>query len=145
MRNLVQILLINLSFLFIFHLSSQAQDIFGKWKTISDETGKAESIIKIYKSKNGKVYGKALEILDKNKGDNPLCTKCKDERKDKPIKGMLIIKGLKQNGKYWQGGKILDPGTGKEYSCKIWLKDGKLKVRGYWGLFYRTQTWHQVK
>lgn len=131
--------------LFIFNISTSAQGVLGKWKTIDDETGKAKSIIKVYKAKNGKVYGKVLDVLDKSNGDNPICKKCKDDRKDKPIKGMILIKSLKQNGKYWQGGKILDPEKGKEYSCKIWLDSGKLKVRGYWGMFYRTQTWHKVK
>ena len=50
---------------------------------------------------------------------------------------------MKPNGAVWSGGKILDPGNGKIYRCKIWLKDGELKVRGYFGPFYRTQTWRR--
>jgi uncharacterized protein (DUF2147 family) len=35
----------------------------------------------------------------------------------------------------------MDPDDGKVYKSEVWLEDGKLKVRGYLGLFYRTQTW----
>lgn len=120
-----------------------AQDaILGKWKTIDDETGKPKSIVKIYKAKNGKIYGKVDQLLDKSSGDDPVCTKCNDDRKGQKIKGMTIIRGLKKSGNAWKGGKILDPANGKEYTCKLWLEGKKLKVRGYWGLLYRTQTWH---
>ena len=40
-----------------------------------------------------------------------------------------------------KGGTILDPGDGKVYKAEIWIEDGKLKVRGYLGPFYKTQTW----
>lgn len=121
-----------------------AQDILGEWKTIDDETGKEKSIVKIYKAKNGKVYGKVIKILDKSKGENPLCEECSGDRKNQPILGMVIINGLSQSGSTWSGGKILDPAKGKEYSCKIWREGSQLKVRGYWGVFYRTQTWYPI-
>jgi uncharacterized protein (DUF2147 family) len=41
-------------------------------------------------------------------------------------------------------GTILDPESGKIYQCKIWLEGEDLKVRGYWGPFFRTQTWKKV-
>jgi len=41
----------------------------------------------------------------------------------------------------WQDGKILDPNNGKFYSCKIWLENRNLEVRGYIGFFFRTQQW----
>jgi uncharacterized protein (DUF2147 family) len=42
-------------------------------------------------------------------------------------------------------GTILDPESGSEYQCKLWLSDeGTLKVRGYIAFFYRTQTWLPV-
>ena len=35
----------------------------------------------------------------------------------------------------------MDPEDGKIYKAEIWVEDGKLKVRGYLGVFYKTQTW----
>ena len=41
----------------------------------------------------------------------------------------------------WEGGKIYNPKNGKTYKCTIWLEGNNLKVRGYLGIFYETQTW----
>lgn len=126
-------------------LSVSAQ-VTGKWKTIDDETGQAKSIVEIYES-NGKIYAKVVEILNPAK-KNSKCTKCKGADKDKPIDGLVIIKGLTKDGDEWTDGDILDPQKGKLYSCTIKL-DGKdkLDVRGYMGISMlgRTQTWHRVK
>ncbi len=123
-------------------LQAQAQSIIGSWKTIDDETNKAKSIIRIYKATNGKFYGKVEKLLDKSGGENPLCDKCPDSRKNQPILDMVLIKDLEQDGNEWKNGKVLDPEKGKEYNCKLWIENGKLQVRGYWGVFYRTQTWY---
>lgn len=137
-------ILLIFSFFSIVSLSLNAQSIAGNWKTVDDETGKEKSVIKIYEAKNGKFYGKVVKLLDTSKGENPLCTKCTDERKDKPIIDMTLLKEMEKVGNALQNGKILDPEKGKEYGCKIWLENGTLKVRGYWGVFYRTQTWYKA-
>ena len=126
--------------------SASSQTIFGKWKTIDDETGNEKSIVEVYK-KDGKAYAKILQLLEKGK-ENKLCEECKGAKKNKPIKGMEIINGLKKDGDEWNGAKILDPKTGKEYKCYITLDgENKLKVRGYIGfaLIGRTQHWHRVQ
>jgi uncharacterized protein (DUF2147 family) len=123
-----------------------SQSITGIWKTIDDETGIDKSHVELY-IKNEKLYGKIVKILDTSEGENPLCTECSGEKKNQPILGMEIISGLKERRKDWYLDKgIFDPETGKTYDCKIWL-DGKntLKVRGYIGILYRTQTWYRIK
>ena len=126
--------------------SASAQSVVGKWKTIDDETGKEKSIVEIYEQ-NGKIYGKVVEILNPAKKEAK-CTKCKGADKDKPIDGLIIIKGLTKDGDEYTDGDILDPNKGKLYSCTIKL-DGKdkLDVRGYMGISMlgRTQTWQRVK
>jgi uncharacterized protein (DUF2147 family) len=121
--------------------------IVGSWKTIDDKTNQPKSIVKIYK-KGEKYYGRVTKLF-RNKGEdpNPRCNKCKDSdpRKGKRIKGMVILKNLVKKGEKYADGKILDPKNGKVYTCKLWLEKGKLKVRGYVGFFFRTQTWHRVK
>lgn len=124
---------------------TNAQSVFGKWKTIDDKTGKESSIIEIYK-KGEKAYGKVVDIIDESKKEN-ICTECSGKNKDKPIMGMVIVDGLKKDGNEWSGGKILDPKNGKKYKCYITLEnENKLKVRGYIGfsLLGRTQYWHRV-
>jgi len=126
-------------------ISVSAQDIFGKWKTIDDETGEAKSIVEIYEQ-DGKVYGKILEILNPEKKE-ALCTKCEDNEKNKPILGLVIIKDMQEDGEYYKKGTIFDPQRGKKYKCRIKIHNGDpnlLQVRGYLGFIYATQYWERV-
>jgi len=117
----------------------------GLWRSIDDKTGKERSLIRIVES-GGTLEGKVEKIFDQP-GDDPahLCKKCEGDRKDKPVIGMTILWGLKQQGDTYSGGEILDPNNGKIYRSKLQVLDGgkKLEVRGYIGvsLFGRSQTW----
>lgn len=127
-----------------------AQDVVGVWKTIDDETGKARSYVKVYKAKNGMFYGKITKLLNRtaDEPEDPTCVLCPkdDARYNKRVMDMVILSGLKESGDEYVGGKILDPKNGKIYKCKIWAEGkNKLKVRGYVGPFFRTQTWHRIK
>lgn len=117
-------------------------EIIGKWKTIDDDTGEAKSIVEIYKQ-GTKIYGKIHRIL-KDSDRDKLCIKCKGEDYNKPIEGMIIIKGLQKDGDEYEDGTITDPENGKVYGCKIWVDDeapNVLNVRGYISFLYRTQQW----
>ncbi len=61
------------------------------------------------------------KLLRKDAKQDSVCDKCTDERKDKPVLGMNIIRGAKKSeGKdVWEGGKILDPDNGKEYTLRL--------------------------
>ncbi len=133
-----------LAFAALFTATLSYAQIEGKWKTIDDETGQAKSIVEIFK-KDGQYYGKIAQLLIKPA--NPNCTDCKDDRKNKPILGMEIIRNLKKDGSEFTGGTITDPKTGKVYKCNITRDGDKLKVRGYVGfsLIGRTQTWQLEK
>jgi len=131
-------------FILLLTIASHAQsssDIVGKWTTIDDETGQAKSIVEIFKKSDGKYYGKILKLLQKPENDN--CVNCKDDRKNKPLLGLEIIRDLKKEGNEFTGGTITDPKTGKTYKCTITRNGEKLNVRGYIGfsLIGRTQTW----
>ncbi len=116
----------------------------GTWKTIDDNTGQAKSIVQITEH-NGVLEGTILQVLKSDDGPHPLCKKCDGERHNKPIEGMNFMWGLTRDDDVWDGGRILDPKTGKVYKAKIEVIDGgrKLKVRGYIGfaLLGRTQVW----
>jgi len=127
----------------LFSVMSFAQ-IEGKWKTIDDETKQAKSIVEIWKKADGKYYGKVSQLLIKPA--NPNCAGCKDDRKNKPILGMEIIRGLVKDGDEFTDGTITDPKTGKTYKCTITRTGDKLNVRGYMGvsILGRTQVWQKV-
>ena len=128
----------------MFATLSYAQ-IEGKWKTIDDETGQAKSIVEITKKSDGKYYGKVSQLLIKPEHAN--CIDCKDDRKNKPILGMEVLRGMSKDGKEFSGGTITDPKTGKTYKCNISRDGEKLNVRGYIGFSFigRSQTWYLVK
>jgi uncharacterized protein (DUF2147 family) len=122
-----------------------AQDVIGKWKTIDDETGEPRSIVDIFE-KNGKVYGKVVKLLRAPDEDpDPVCKDCdeEDDRYNKKVIGMEIIRDMVKADDAWEEGTILDPKNGKVYRCHLWVEGNELKVRGYWGPFYRTQTWQR--
>ncbi len=135
----------SIAFLFITQVGL-SQSILGKWKTIDDITGKEKGIVEIYQ-KGGVFYARIIEIFtaeDKNKK----CNHCSGDDKDKPLLGLVIIRGLKKDGDEYSGGKVLDPKVGKYYKCFITLEEkDKLKVRGFIGvsLLGRTQYWYRVK
>ena len=126
----------------LFALQASAADIVGKWRTIDDETGQPKSVVEIYQ-KGGKYYGRVVDLL--MKPDDTVCEKCTGPLKGKRIVGMDVITGMVKNGDVYEGGQILDPAKGKTYDCKLWLEGDTLKVRGYLGFFYRTQTWYRVQ
>lgn len=140
------IVLIALGAALIGH-SQKADDVLGKWKTIDDETGKEKSIVELYKGSDGKLYGKVIKILNPDRQDAK-CDLCEDDKKDKPILGMVIIEGMEWDEDEWDDGTILDPNKGTYYDCKLWMEEGepdKLYVRGYIAFLFRTQYWYRVK
>ena len=132
----------------LLSFSANAQSVIGKWKSIDDETGKAKSVVEVYEN-NGKLFGKIVELLDRAPGEeDPICDKCTDDRKNKHIVGMEIIRNMEKDDEKYEDGTIMDPGNGKTYDCKLWIDEDNadiLKVRGYISFFYRTQTWYRVK
>ncbi len=147
MKQLIRFALLLAAVAFVGRIS--AQDIVGYWKTIDDKTHKPKSIVHIYKAKDGKYYGRIVKLFrDPGEEQNPKCDKCPGDRKNKPIIGMVILTKLQKVGdNMWDHGRILDPGNGKIYDCKMWIEDGKLQVRGYigWSLIGRSQTWLPYK
>ena len=122
-----------------------SQDVAGYWKTINDDGVTVESIVHIYTENDGSYYGKVVKMfLSPDEDQDPVCSECDedDSRYRQKVNGMVIMTSLEKKGSTYSSGEILDPNNGSTYRCKIWL-DGqeKLKVRGYLGPFFRTQTW----
>ena len=118
----------------------------GVWRTFDDNSGELSSEVRITDN-GGVLSGKIEKLLRKDAKQDDVCDKCTDGRKDKPVIGMEIIRGAKkaESKDVWEGGKILDPENGKDYSLKLTPIDNgkKLDVRGFIGfsLLGRTQTW----
>ena len=126
-------------------LAAQAQMTpVGRWQSVDDKTGEAKAQMQI-SEQAGQLSGRIEKLLRKEADPQARCTECSDDRKDQPMVGLEIIRGAKKaEGKdVWEGGKILDPESGKVYTLRLTPIEGgaKLEVRGSIGPFWRTQTW----
>ncbi|WP_350295364.1 DUF2147 domain-containing protein [Limnohabitans sp. Rim8] len=135
----------------LFSLNTLAQMTpLGTWHTIDDETKKPKGEVRITLSPSGGLSGVVEKSLMPMPDVDPLCNLCTDDRKGKPKIGMEIIRGgQKVDGKdVWDGGKILDPENGKNYSARLTPIEGgkKMEMRGYMGtpLIGRSQIWIRV-
>ena len=119
----------------------------GLWRNADDKTGEAKADIRIVEA-SGVLSGKIDKRLGKDVKPDDTCDQCSDDRKDKPILGLEIIRGAKkaESKDVWEGGKILDPENGRSYSLRMTPIDAgkKLEVRGSFGPFGRTQTWVRI-
>jgi uncharacterized protein (DUF2147 family) len=135
-----------------FAVVAVAQDMntpVGTWKTIDDVTGKPRSLVEI-REVNGKLVGQVVQLIrEPTEDQDPVCDKCSGALHNKKVKGMVILWGMEKDGDVWDGGRILDPKTGKIYKAKMSPSNGgkDLDVRGYIGfsLLGRSQTWHREK
>ena len=60
--------------------------------------------------------------------------------------GTVMVKGMQdQGGGRFDGGTILDPGSGKTYRSRMELSGDVLTVKGCVAVFCKTQTWKRVE
>ena len=121
----------------------------GLWRNIDDKTGEAKAEIRIRDTGGGVLSGVLEKRLAKDAKPDDVCNECSDDRKGKPLIGLEIIRGAKKadDKDVWEGGKILDPENGRNYTLRMTPVEGgkKLEVRGSIGPFGRTQTWIRVQ
>lgn len=130
-------------FLTVVSIKAQAQDVSGIWTTYDNETNEAMSQVELC-IRNGKLYGTVIKVLA---DDAALCTSCKGDLKNKPVKGMEVVSGFSKSGDHWIKKKgLLDPKSGFVVDGDIWLETSDvLKVKGKIGFISATQTWKRVK
>lgn len=117
--------------------------ILGDWITVDDASGEQKSVVRIYQAENGKYYGTIIELFGEDAA-SAICQACEGEEHNQPIVGLTIIRDMQLKDGELRGGKVLDPDNGKFYYAKVYLKDGKLVLRGSLdkaGLLGRSQTW----
>ena len=118
----------------------------GLWRSIDDKTSQPKAEIRIKANAAGVLSGVVEKAIAPS--DEPLCTECPDDRKDKPKLGLEIIRGATkaEDKPSWEGGSIIDPENGRIYKLRLTPVDAgnKLEVRGSFGPFWRTQTWVRI-
>ena len=107
------------------------------------DKGKERFQVEIFE-KDGVYYGKIVKLT--SLPENALCTKCKKERKDKPLMGMLMLWNLKKEAGRYVEGKIYDVEEGKEYKCSITqITPDKLQVTASLLFLSESHYWTRVK
>ena len=95
--------------------------VAGVWQQIDPGSGFVGGLIS-FKEKNELWEGYIVKMYPKP-GDpvDPVCSGCTDDRKDQPVLGIRLIQNAKRIGLSYEGGSILDPRNGSQYSVELTL------------------------
>lgn len=126
---------------------AQGDKVCGIYKALRNGVN---SKVKVFKHGNG--YRAQVIWVDNLKmPDGSTRTDVKNPDKSKrnvPADQIVLIDQVTYNAKdnVWDGGKIYDPTSGKEFRVQLSFKDAKnLTVKGMWGPFNQKMNWVKIQ
>ncbi|WP_439134113.1 DUF2147 domain-containing protein [Pseudomaricurvus sp.] len=114
--------------------------VLGQWNTL-DRDGTPLSLVELYLD-GDELNGRILKLYDENK-QGAVCQECDGERHNQPIEGLVFITGLTADDDEWVDGRVVDPESGSEYDCKLWLDGETLKLKAGFGFIAQTREWER--
>jgi uncharacterized protein (DUF2147 family) len=124
--------------------ATSCDNIIGTWQ---NEDGRAR--VEIYKSGH-LFYGKLVWLKEPLKNGKPKLDwkNPNPAKQSRPVIGLMIMRGFMcESYHVWAKGKIYDPESGNDYSCRLHLLGmNRLEVHGFVGISIigRTDTWVRV-
>jgi uncharacterized protein (DUF2147 family) len=116
--------------------------IEGRWLTQAKD-----GIVEIYRCAPGSVCGRLLWLRLTPADNDPQAIDNRNpapQLRNRPLCGLMIMWGFRQDGNNSWSGSIYDPASGNTYQATMALRpDGTLDVRGYVliSLFGRSEIW----
>lgn len=133
----------------VFAATPTPNALLDDWRILDSRSGVIESIMRFEQEKDGSYSGTVIKSAP-----NPLirlyetCVKCPAPFTDKPIVGMKVLWGFKQDDKHperFNDGYAFDPKNGKTYKARIRISSDqrRMMLRGYIGtpMIGRTEVW----
>ncbi|PSR11034.1 MAG: hypothetical protein DA408_07080 [Bacteroidetes bacterium] len=120
---------------------TNSNDLLGVWLNESGN-GKVE-----FYQVGDQFFGKIIWINPKeNPTENLTDLKNPNPKlRGRPVQNMEVISHLTFEENEWVRGSAYSQERGEYFKCKNWLTSSReLKVRGYVGWFYQTETWEKV-
>ena len=133
-------------FIFLtFHSKAQIEfdgkTIEGEWRIIDLKTDVEKMIVQVYKEKDEYAV-KIMDLPNTDDAKNQICKNCTDDRKNKKLVGMHLIKHLKLENDKLHHGEYLEIEKGKLHHCSMWLENqDRIKLRVMYPILFKDEVW----
>ena len=128
-----------------------ADAIEGRWVAAPEPDSDNVTILRLFIEAE-RLHGEVEAVLDSNNAPlNPVCDRCPDELRGKPLVGMRFLHDLRRDGTRWIEGRVMDlrPGLtqGVVAQCELTPSGPDLVIEAWKGLrtLGTSRTWKRIE